>query len=232
MKRWMTTVLCVLAVSAQAQTPQPATQRAGVVTIEAQASAEVPLDVAAVTLVVEGEDKDPAALAQRINRTLEEALKAAKAESRVQARSGGYRTFPATDRDGRITAWRARAEIVLESREFQALSGLAGKLADRMQVGGMAFTLSPEARRAEEDKLMSQAIARFQSRAQSAAKAFGYASYTLLEVAVNTHGPGPVPPRPYVSAMARSAEAAPPVPVEGGRTTVTVSVSGSVQLQR
>lgn len=230
-RTWMALALCAAVEATAAQTAgvPVAAPRAGVLTIEGQAGAEVPLDVATVTLITESEDPDPAALAQRINRTLDATLKEAKADTRVSARSGGYRSFPATDREGRITAWRARAEIVLESRDFNALSALAGRLSPRMQVGGMAFALSPEARQAEEDRLVAQAIARFQSRARIAAKAFGYGSYTLLEAAVNTHAPG-TPPRPMLrSAMA--AESA-PVPMEAGRTTVLVTVSGSVQLEK
>lgn len=229
-RTWMALALCAAIEAAAAQTPgvPVAVPRVGVLTIEGQASAEVPLDVATVTLVTESEDQDPAALAQRINRTLDATLKEAKADTRVNARSGGYRSFPATDREGRITAWRARAEIVLESRDFNALSALAGRLSSRMQVNGMAFALSPEARQAEEDRLVAQAIARFQARARNAAKAFGYGSYTLLEVSVNTQTP--MPPRPMLrSAMV--AESA-PVPVEAGRTTVVVTVSGSVQLEK
>ncbi len=231
-RTWTVLALCAAIEAAAAQTAgvPVAAPRVGVLTIEGQASAEVPLDVATVTLVTESEDPDPAALAQRINRTLDATLKEARADTRVSARSGGYRSFPATDREGRITAWRARAEIVLESRDFNALSALAGRLSSRMQMGGMAFALSPEARQAEEDRLVAQAIARFQSRARIAAKAFGYGSYTPLEVAVNTHAPGPTPPRP----MLRSAMAAEsvPVPMEAGRTTVLVTVSGSVQLEK
>jgi predicted secreted protein len=232
MNKWIAIVLCAAASTACAQTGSgfPAALRAGVLTIEAHASAEAPLDVGTVTLVIEAEDKNPAELAQRINRTLDETLKAAKAESRVSARSGGYRTYPATDRDGRITTWRARAEVVLESRDFNALSTLAGQLSTRMQIGGIAFSLSPEARQSEEDRLVTQAIERFQSRAQIAAKGFGYSYYSVLEVAINAQGQGPVPPRPMLRS-AMSAEAS-PVPVEPGRTTVVVSVSGSVQLTK
>ncbi|MGE5523375.1 MAG: SIMPL domain-containing protein [Rhodospirillaceae bacterium] len=231
MKKWLALLLCVVVPAAWAQAgtiPSPA-PRAGVVTIEAHASAEVPLDVATITLVTEMESRNPAELAQRINETLDGTLKAAKAESRVSARSGGYRTFPTTDREGRITNWRGRAEILLESRDFSVLSALAGRLSTRMQVGGMSFALSPEARQSEEDRLITQAISRFQSRGQIAAKAFGYAGYNILEVGVNTQSPVP-PPRPMLRS-AMSAEAS-PVPVEPGRTTVTVNVSGSVQLTK
>ncbi len=228
MRPWMAMVW-LAAVPAWAQPAPAQAPRAGVVTIEAHASAEVSYDMATVTLVTESEDRDAAVLAQRINATLDETLKVAKTASAVTARSGGYRTFPATDREGRITGWRGRAEIVLESHDFPALSQLAGRLSTRMQVGGMAFTLSPEARQTEEDRLIAQAIARFETRARIAAKAFGYAGYTVLEANVNTT-PGSVPPQPMLrSAMAAQAS---PVPVEPGRTTVLVNVSGSVQLQK
>ncbi|HEY9447869.1 MAG TPA: SIMPL domain-containing protein [Burkholderiales bacterium] len=229
MKNWIGAVLCVIALPTLAQA-EPALPRAGVLTLEAQAGNEVPYDVAAITLVAESEGKDPAELAQRINRTLDETMKEAKADAKVTARSGGYRTSPTTDRDGRISTWRARGELILESRDFKALSTLAGKLSSRMQVAGITFALSPEARQAEEDGLIAQAIARFQARAQIAAKAFGYTRFSLLEVSVQSPNAGPVPPRPMFKSMA-AAEAA-PVPVEGGRTTVSVTVSGSVKLEK
>jgi len=230
MKNWIVAAVCLIALSAYAQA-EPAMPRVGVLTLEAQAGAEVPLDVATIALVTETEGKDAAQLAQRVNQTLDETMKEAKSETRVAARSGGYRTFPVTDKEGRVAAWRARAEIILESKDFKTLAALAGRLSSRMQVAGIAFALSPEVRRAEEDRLATQAIAAFQSRAQVAAKAFGYAGFSVLEVGVHAQGTGPVPPRPMLRSAMVSSEAA-PVPVEGGRTTVTVTVSGSVQMQK
>lgn len=209
---------------------EPPPLRAGVVTLDAQASAEVPQDIATVTLAVEMDDADPAQLVQKVNRTLDETMREAKAESKVAARSGGYRTYAVSDRNGRVTAWRARAEVILESRDFKTLAVLTGRLSARMPVGGISFSLSPEARRAQEDALLAQAIAAFQSRAEAAAKAFGYARYSLGEVAVHTQSPGPVPRMFARNATASAASA--PVPVEGGMATVTVSVNGSVKLER
>jgi len=222
-------LLCAIAIAVHAQS-EPPSLRAGVVSLDAQASAEVPQDIATVTLAIELDDADPAELVQKVNRTLDETMQEAKREPKITARSGGYRTYAVTDRNGRVSAWRARAELILESRDFKALAVLAGRLSARMPVGGISFSLSPEARKAEEDRLLAQAIAAFQSRAEAAAKAFGYARYSLLEVAVHTQSPGPVP-RPFVRNMAAAATAA-PVPVEGGQATVIVSVSGSVKLER
>ena len=42
--------------------------------------------------------------------------------------TGQFSIFPSTDRDGRISAWRGRTEVVLESHDFAAASKLAGDL--------------------------------------------------------------------------------------------------------
>ncbi len=221
---------CAIALTAHAQSEAPPL-RAGVVTLDARASSEVVLDVATVTLAIEMDDADPAQLVQKVNRTLDETMQEAKREPQVMAHSGGYRTYAVTDRNGRITAWHARAEVMVESRDFKTLAELAGRLSQRMPVGGISFSLSREARKAEEDRLLAQAIAAYQARAQAAAKAFGYARYSLLEVAIHTESPVP-PPRPLMRAMAAPAAAPAPVPIEAGQATVTVSVSGSVKLER
>jgi predicted secreted protein len=74
------------------------------------------------------------------------------------------------------------------------------------------------------------AIDRFKVKAAELAKGLGFSGYSLREVAVNTqdHG-GPRPMRSMALASAPQAEMA--VPVEAGKSTVTVTVSGSVQLR-
>src|SRR5215471_10431447 len=76
------------------------------------------------------------------------------------------------------------------------------------------------------------ALARYQERARAVAKALGFQNYTLGQIVIRNEGQFPVPIM-YRSAapMAISESAAPPpVPVEGGKNSVTVVVSGSVIL--
>jgi predicted secreted protein len=152
--------------------------------------------------------------------------------SGVTARTGSFAIFPSTDRDGRISAWRGRTEVVLESHDFAAASKLAGQMASVMQVGNVQFSLSPEAQRAAEQKLTGEAIRSFRDQAASSARAFGFSGYSIREVNVNHSG---VMPRPMMmmSARAMSADAKTmaPMPLEGGTSTVTVNVSGSVQMK-
>ncbi|WP_322014386.1 SIMPL domain-containing protein [Paraburkholderia sp. J12] len=207
-------------------------QPAGVLSLSAQASAEVPQDVVTITLFYEQEAADPASLTATLNQRADSALQKAKGVAGVTARSGQFSIYPSTDRDGRISAWRGRTEVVLESHDFAAASKLAGDISSIMQVGNVQFSLSPEAQRAAEQKLSGEAIASFRDQATAAARAFGYGSYTIREVNVGQNG---VPPRPMMMmaarAMSADAKASPPMPLEGGTSTVTVNVSGSVQMK-
>ncbi len=207
-------------------------QPAGVLSLSAQASSEVPQDVVTITLFYEQEASDPASLTTTLNQRADAALQKAKGVPGVTARSGQFSIFPSTDRDGRISAWRGRTEVVLESHDFAAASKLAGDISSIMQVGNVQFSLSPEAQRTAEQKLSNEAIASFREQATAAARAFGYGSYAIREVNVGHAG---VPPRPMMMmaarAMSTDAKAAPPMPLEGGTSTVTVTVSGSVQMK-
>jgi predicted secreted protein len=207
-------------------------QPSGVLSLNAQASAEVPQDVVDITLFYEQEASDPSSLTATLNQRADAALQKARGVSGVTARTGSFAIFPSTDRDGRISTWRGRTEVVLESRDFAAASKLAGQMASIMQVGNVTFSLSPEAQRAAEQRLSGEAIKSFREQAASSAQAFGFSGYSIREVNVNHSGN--VMPRPVMmmSARAMGADAKmAPMPLEGGTSTVTVNVSGSVQMK-
>ncbi|WER45260.1 SIMPL domain-containing protein [Cupriavidus sp. WKF15] len=221
------TLLGTSALVASAQTlPAPA----GVLSLSAQAVTEVPTDVVHLTLAAEQEGAEPGAISSQLSTRTQAVINQAKRTPGVQAESGGFTIRPSTDRNGRISTWRGRSEVILQSRDFAAVSKLAGELANQMQVQGIAFSLSREARQAAEGKLTEQAVSAFREKAQSASKLFGYSSYTIREVNVNESGMVPPMPRMYGAAKAMMSDSAAPVPVEGGKTQVTVSVNGSVQM--
>jgi predicted secreted protein len=205
----------------------------GVLSLSAQASADVPQDVVEITLFYEQQAQDAASLTDALNKRADAVLRQAKGAAGVTARTGSFSIYPTTDRDGRISAWRGRTEVVLKSHDFAAASRLAGELNSTMQVGNVTFSLSPEAQRKAAEKLTSDAIASFREQAESSAHAFGYNGFTIREVKVG-HG-GVIPPHPMFAmrAMAGQApQAAEPLPLEGGTSTVTIDVSGTVQMTR
>jgi predicted secreted protein len=82
-----------------------------------------------------------------------------------------------------------------------------------------------------EAEVAAQAIDRFKARATAHAQQFGFAGYSLREVSVNGGESGGPPPAPmFRAAAAPMAMAEQAQPVEPGKTTVTVSVNGSIQL--
>jgi predicted secreted protein len=219
--------------TASAQTAVINQQPAGVLSLSAQASAQVPQDVVDITLFYEQEATDPSSLTNTLNQRADAALREARGVEGVTAKSGSFSVYPSTDRDGKISAWRGRTEVVLESHDFAAASKLAGKMSSSMQVGSVAFSLSPEAQRNAEQKLVTQAIDSFRKQAQTAAQGFGYSNFTIREVNI---GRGGVQPRPVMMmqsrVMAADAKMAAPIAMEAGTSTVTVDVNGSVQMGR
>jgi len=199
------------------------------VELQAEAQREVDNDLMTANLYVEQNEIDPVKLAAGLNRALNDALAIARDAKGVRARSGGYNTSPVYDRAQRLTGWRGRAEIRLESRDFAAASALIGRLQGSMQLGGIQFGVSPELRRKTGDELMTEAIGAFRGRADIARAALSGKGYRIRQIAVNTGGGFPQP-RPQLMARAMAAESVPAPQLEGGTSLITVTVSGSVEV--
>jgi predicted secreted protein len=241
MRRRMLFSAVVLALGLVASLParaQPAASTGAVtanssgnsVEFQADAQREVANDTLKATLYAELSDANSAQLANTLNRTLADALKSAAEFKTVRARSGGNQTYPVYDRQNKLTGWRGRAEIRIDSRDFAAAAALIGKLQSGMQLAGVSFAVSSELRRQTENELITEAIAAFRARADIVRQSLAGRSYKIRRITLNTGGFAPQP-RPYMAARAlASAEVAPP-PLEGGQSTVTVSASGAIDVE-
>jgi predicted secreted protein len=216
--------------AARAQQPAPDALRGTGVEFQAEAQREVANDTINATLYAEFTDAAAAQVANQLNKTLADALKTAADFKAVRARSGGNQTYPVYDRQNKLTGWRGRAEIRIDSKDFPAASALIGKLQAAMQLGGVSFSVSPELRRQTENELIAEAVAAFRSRAEIARASLAGRAYKIRRIALSTGGFAPQP-RPYLAARAMaSAEVAPP-PLEGGQSMVTVSASGTIDVE-
>ena len=224
--------LCIVAAlslagSSLAAEPPP---RYNVVEIQAEAQREVPNDTLNASLYVELNDANPAALANAINKAANDALRVAKAYRGVRVHSGNNQTYPVYAKGNVPQGWRGRAEIRLESRDFEAASALIGKLQAGMQLGSLSFSVSPEARRQAENELHVEAIGAVKARAEIVRGALAGRGYKLQRLNL-TSGHSAPPPR---FAMARSlAAGAPEVAapdLEGGVSQVTVTAVGAIEI--
>lgn len=215
----------------QAQAVAPATaDRYNTIELQAEARREVTNDLLNASLYVEVTDANAAQLATTLNRASNEALKIAANFQSVRVRSGGNNTYPVYDRNQKLTGWRGRAEIRLDSRDFQAAAGLVARLQSTMQLSSLSFSLAQDTRENLENDLIAEAISAFRSRADIARQALTGKAYKIRRIAINTGG-GLAQPRPMFRVAAASAADVTTPQLEGGLSTITVSVSGAVEVE-
>ncbi|WP_303909199.1 SIMPL domain-containing protein [Thiohalomonas denitrificans] len=194
------------------------------VSLQAEVSREVENDRMRAVLAVQEEGSDPAQLAERINQAMRWALGQVESFESVTGETGGYRTRPVYQK-GTLTHWRAVQSLRLESGDFTALSSLVGQLQEKIQVQSMGFEVSEKTRRAAENDLIDDALGAFKVRAERVRQNLGAGDWRIVQLNIGTRGNGPGP----VYRMETMAERAPPA-VKGGETTVSVIVSGTIQL--
>jgi predicted secreted protein len=223
-------LLASAAIAAAQGLPYPSPQN--VLQLSANGTVEVQQDLLSLSLTTTREGAD----ANAVQGQLKAALDAALAEARKSAlpgqmdvRTGAFGLYPRYGRDGKISGWNGTAELVLEGRDFPRITQAAGRI-QTLTVGSVNFSLSREQRAKVEGEAQAIAIDRFKAKAAELAKGFGFTGYTLREVSVNSNDQGfPRPMRSMAPGGAMQAEMA--VPVEAGKSTVLVTVSGSVQLR-
>lgn len=229
MYRWLAPFVLAGAFMSQALADTP--NQSDLLNLDAQASSEIPYDISIVRLAIDRDSKDPENLSAEINKILAQAFAEAK-RAGVEAESGGYFVSPTYNNRGQRNGWHGRAEVILRGKDFAAVGKVAGDQADRMQMAGMNFDLSPEKRQAEENRLIEKAVANLDAKAKALLKALGYKDYSIRQITLGQGG-AIVQPMP-MAMMARGAVMADaaPVPVEGGKAQISVNLNAALQMRR
>ena len=203
--------------------------------LSASASAEVARDVLGISFSATRDGTEAtavqAALKQALDAALNEARKIAK-PGQVDVQTGGFSLYPRHDpKTGKINGWQGSAELLVEGRDTAAIAQLAGRI-NTMAIARVGYSLSREAREKAEADIASQAIARYRAKAADYAKQFGYGGYVVGEVNVASDNDAGGGPRPMTALRMKAEMADAGLPTEAGKATVTVNVSGSVQLTK
>ncbi len=210
-----------------AETPQAYDR----VTLDATVSGKAKNDMLVAVLYYQSQGKNPAQVAERVNRVIAWGVAKAKQHPDIEVQTEGYRTSPVYQ-DGKLTGiWRVRHAVRLESRNFEKASTLLGELQEKLAIQYMGYQLSDEKRQEVERELMKRAIADFKERAGIIASQFGARDFRLVSVDISST-PGS-PPMPMVRSMAamESKMASPPV-IEAGEQMVRVHINGTIELVR
>ncbi|MGO2449766.1 SIMPL domain-containing protein [Pseudomonas taetrolens] len=204
------------------------------ISLRAEASQEVPRDLMVVTLYTEAQNTDAAKLAAEITTAMNKAIGEAKQVKGVTLRQGNRNSYPVYDnKSQKITAWRERAELRLESADFAALSKLTGDLMQTLKMGSMQFTVAKATRIASQDALLKDAVNAFRARAQMATDALGGKGYKIVNLNLNSNGY----PQPYMrsemmmKAASPAMDSAPTPEIEAGTSEVSMSADGVIEVQ-
>ncbi|MDE1950549.1 MAG: SIMPL domain-containing protein, partial [Burkholderiales bacterium] len=166
-------------------------------------------------------------LAQALDAALGEARKAARPGD-IDVRTGNFSLYPRFAAKGGITGWQGSTELVVEGRDIEGISRLAGRIPG-MTIARVAFSLSREARAKVENEVTAKAIEQFRAKAEFVSRQFGFGGYSIREVALGTNDEAPeMMPRMRAMALASASDSA--LPVEAGKASVTARVNGSVQM--
>lgn len=215
-----------LAAHAQPAVPQ------GVVTLSSSATVDVTRDVLSVTLRTAHDGADAQAVQSQLKLDLDAALGEARKVVRpgqLEVQTGNFALSPRYTNKGVINGWQGSAELTLEGRDLQGIGQLSGRLTT-LTVSRVGYNLSRELREKSESDISAQAIARYRAQAADYARQFGFSGYALREVVVTTNDAIPVRRAEIPGMRSMSMASEEPLPVEPGKASVTVTVSGSVQL--
>lgn len=223
--RQFTRVAAFLAAVPCSHAADLAAPRGTVVDLSADASQSAANDLAMATVFAEATDASAAEVAKKVNAAIAAALQSAKAYPSIKARTASTNTYPNYGKNGlRIETWRMRSEVILETRDMTALSELLGKLQSNLGIGSVALSPAPETRAKAEERATLDAIAAFKARAKLVADALG-SPFRIRQMSVQGgHRPPPMP----MMRSAMMAESA--APIEAGESSVSVSVSGQIEL--
>jgi predicted secreted protein len=206
----------------------------GVVSLWASASVAVARELMTIAVGTVREGPGPGAvqsqLEQPLDAALDEARRAAK-PGQIDVHSGNFSIVARYDMNGRISVWIGTAEGLIEGRDMQPIGALSGRITT-MTIGRVGYGLSRELREKVEADVAAQAIGSFPARASDYAKQFGHSGHAVGEVSVSSTDAASRVPMTMLRAKPVSAQADESSPVEPGKGSVSIAVSGTVQLTK
>lgn len=208
--------------------------KSNLINLQAEASRQVSNDKMQSVLFIEKSNKQPAALANQVAQSLNQAIALSKKYPQVKVETGSQSTYPVYDNDNKkLKEWRARAEINLESKDFNAASQLISELQQNFQTESIQFAVSSEKRNQVENELITEATKNFQQRAQILSQAWNKTGYNLINLNVNTNNVyhQPAMMRSAVTPKLVSYNMVESQNISAGESTISVNANGSIQLK-
>jgi len=221
-------VLMIMALPSISSAEQPLTYDR--VNFSVSVTREVENDTVAAILYAQLEGSEARGLADKVNKDIAWAVELVKKAPNLKVQTEGYQTLPVYSKQ-RLSGWRVRQSMTLETQDPAALSELLGQLQQRLAIQSITYSISPKCRQTVEKQLVSEALTRFQERAAMVTEQFKRPDYRIVNLDINTGGGPPVYPMARNSMMMAAEASVSPPSLETGTDIVTVTVNGTIELQ-
>ena len=196
--------------------------------LSVSASAQIENDTMVATVFAQEEGSQAAELSNVVNKRIRRALDLVKTHPEIKHQTNAYSSNPIYS-NNKIKGWRVSQSLRLESQDMALMSDVLGKLQNDLALQSMQFTVSSASKHEQDEKLIDEALEAFEKRARQVVKKIGRQGYKLVDINISTSGTRGVRPQ-QMRVMAMDAVESAPV-VSAGEQTVSVTVSGSIELE-
>ena len=196
--------------------------------LSVSATAQLENDTMVATLSAQEEGSQAAELSAMVNKRIRNALELVKKHPQIKHQTNAYSSNPIYNKN-KISGWRVSQSLRLESRNMALMSDVLGELQADLALQSMQFTVSPASKNKQDEILIDEALEAFSKRAQQVVKKLERRNYKIVDINISTSGATGVRPQYQMRAMAMDAESSPAV--SAGEQTVTVTVSGNIELE-
>jgi len=196
--------------------------------LSVSASAQLENDTMVATVFAQEEGSQAAELSSMVNKRIRRALDLVKQHPEIKHQTNAYSSNPIYS-NNKIKGWRVSQSLRLESKDMALMSDVLGKLQSDLALQSMQFTVSPDSKNQQDEKLIDTALEAFEKRAQQVVKKLGRKDYKIVDINISTSGARGVQPQYAMRAMAMDTESSPAI--SAGEQTVSVTVSGNIELE-
>lgn len=203
------------------------------VNLNAVGQQDVDQNYLTMTLSYTANGNDSKSTQQELTQKISAAIKQAKTHEdgdKLKVKSGQFSVYPRYQKQN-IIGWTGQGNVIIEGTDFASISKAAAEL-EGLVISNIGMSVSPELSKSLQAETTSKAIANFKQDAQKITEQFGFTKYNIKEVSVSYDQPVRVF-RGEMMAMAKAdslSNAPAELTVEPGKTTLTATVSGTIEM--
>ncbi len=198
------------------------------ISFDISVSRDVENDVMVASLFAQEEGSDAQVLSKRVNKSVNQAIAMLEQHDSIQVSTRSYSTSPVYNKQ-KLVGWRVQQSIQLRSKDMALMSELIGKLQKELRLSGIAFSVSREKTAQVSKSLIDEALATFRQRAGQIASGLKADGYRIVSMRISGPDAPVVRLQQNMRVMAAQADVAPVL--KAGENTLSVRVSGTIELE-